>query len=581
MRSGSVHGAVRGELLRSLRGRRRLLAQLVLWSLVEALPAFLSGRLVATAIDQGFLAGSLGTGFAWLGVFAASTVIGAWGTRQTYLRLAALVEPFRDHLVSLAVGGALRRSIAAGAAPDNAAVARMTKQVEIVRESYASALIMTQGFLITGVSALLGLLTLMPVMLLLVVPPLVLGLGIFFAALGGLAARQRAAIWADERIAEAAGELTAGLRDVAACGAEERAGAAVEAQIEGQARATRDLARSMAIRVVAIALGGWLPLLLILAAGPWLIDHGASTGTIIGALTYIATGVHPAVEAVVQGLAGTGLWLFVTLRRIIETGVPAEPDREHRRQWPVSARNDLRLSGVTFGYGPWSDPVIRGMDLIVLDGHHLAVVGPSGVGKSTLAGLIAGMLDPQEGAVRIGGVPIGDLDTEELCRHRVLIPQEAYVFAGTLRENLVYLREPEETVDLDATIDELGLRPLVARLGGYEAEISPASLSAGERQLITLARAHLSPARLVILDEAACHLDPATEARIEEAFSRRPGTLIVVAHRISSAMRAHSILLLDGTEAVFGGHTELLENSALYRDLVGHWQPAAAPARTS
>jgi ATP-binding cassette subfamily C protein len=580
MSSAGRH-SVLATLLGSLRGRRRELVELLAYSMLEALPAFLSGRLVATAIDQGFLAGSLGTGFAWLGVFAASTVIGAWGTRQTYLRLAALVEPFRDHLVSVVVGGALRRSIAAGAAPDNAGVARMTEQVEIVRESYAAALIMTQGFLITGVSALLGLLTLMPLVLVLVVPPLVLGLGIFFAALGGLAARQRASIWADERIAEAAGELTAGLRDIAACGAEERAGAVVEAQIEGQARATKDLARSMAIRVVAIGLGGWLPLLLILAAGPWLIDHGASTGTIIGALTYIAQGVHPAVEAVVQGLAGTGLWLFVTLRRIIETGAPEEPDREPRRQWPVSARNDLRLSGVTFGYGPWSDPVIRGMDLIVLDGHHLAVVGPSGVGKSTLAGLIAGILEPQEGAVRIGGVPIDDLDRDEVCRHRVLIPQEAYVFAGRLWENLVYLRADADVREVDATVDELGMRPLVSRLGGYEAEISPASLSAGERQLITLARAYLSPARLVILDEAACHLDPATEARVEEAFSRRPGTLIVVAHRISSAMRAHSILLLDGTEAIFGGHTELIEDSALYRDLVGRWEPAMAPADAS
>jgi ATP-binding cassette subfamily C protein len=572
---------VRETLKGSFRGRRRELIELVAYSTLEALPAFLSGRLVAQAIDDGFLAGSIGTGFAWLGVFGASAIVGAWGTRQTYLRLAALVEPFRDHLVTISVRGALRRSTDPRGSPDAAAVARVTQQVEIVREAYASVLMVTQGFVVTTVSATLGLLTLMPVILVLVVPPLVLGLGIFFAALAGMAARQRASIWADERIAESAGALTAGLRDVVASGGEERARETVGREIEAQARATTELARFTAIRVVAIALGGWLPLLLILIAGPWLIDHGASTGMLLGALTYVVQGVHPALESLVRGLAGTGLWLLVTLRRILERAEPARPEVPSGRQWQLGRSRNLRLWQVTFGYGPWSEPVISELDLTVPDGEHLAVVGPSGVGKSTLAGLIAGMLEPQAGKIRVGGIPVGDLDAEGLCSHRVLIPQEAYVFAGSVRENLLYLREAASDEEIDATIEELGIRAFVERLGGYEAEIAPAELSAGERQLVTLARAHLSPAWLVILDEAACHLDPATEARIEAEFARRPGSLIVIAHRISSAMRAHRILLLDGADARLGTHDELMRESALYRDLVGHWQPIAAPADAS
>jgi ATP-binding cassette, subfamily C, bacterial len=90
-------------------------------------------------------------------------------------------------------------------------------------------------------------------------------------------------------------------------------------------------------------------------------------------------------------------------------------------------------------------------------------------------------------------------------------------------------------------------------------------------QLIALGRAHLSPAPLVILDEATCHLDPAAEARAERAFALRPGTLIVVAHRISSARRADRILVLDGLKATCGSHQELLDHSSLYRDLVGRW----------
>jgi ATP-binding cassette subfamily C protein len=112
------------------------------------------------------------------------------------------------------------------------------------------------------------------------------------------------------------------------------------------------------------------------------------------------------------------------------------------------------------------------------------------------------------------------------------------------------------------------------RLGGPAASIRPSQLSAGERQLIALARSYLSPAPLAVLDEATCHLDPEAERRAEEAFAARPGTLIVIAHRISSALRADRILVLDGNEAMVGRHTTLLRESELYRDLLGHWQPS-------
>jgi ATP-binding cassette subfamily C protein len=119
------------------------------------------------------------------------------------------------------------------------------------------------------------------------------------------------------------------------------------------------------------------------------------------------------------------------------------------------------------------------------------------------------------------------------------------------------------------------MRSLADRLGGYDAEIKGSMLSAGEAQLVTLVRAYLSAAPLVILDEAACHLDAAAEARVELAFAARPGTLLVIAHRISSALRAQRILLLDGAKLTLGTHDELLRRSALYRDLVGHWGAGA------
>ena len=565
-----------GALLRSsLHGRRRDVAALAAWSTLEAVPAFLSGLLVARALDEGFLAGRTDKGLAWLGVLALGVVVGAWATRQTFVRLAAVVEPFRDELVTRTVKGSLRRSTAPGAAADASGAARLAHHVEIVREAYGSVLIVLQGFVVSAVGALLGLFALLPLVLVLVLPPVVVGLGLFAAALPGMAARQRQSILADERVADGAGTLADGIRDVVACGAEEKVAADVGEHIDAQARATRELARFTALRTVCVACGGLVPLALILAGGPWLLRNGASTGEILGALTYVAQGLYPAVQTLVSGLAHTGLWLFVTLGRIVEVGgadAPRKADGLAAEATP--AHRDVRFSGVTFGYGRSPEPVISDLDLEIPAGDHLAVVGPSGVGKSTLAGLIAGMLPPQSGEVRLGGARVDDMDLQQAAAHRVLIPQEAYVFAGTLGENLAYLRPDVAPVQLDDAVDRLGARDLVERLGGYETEIRASDLSAGERQVITLVRAYVSPAPLVLLDEAACHLDPAAEARVEREFAARPGTLLVIAHRISSALRARRILVMDGAGVALGTHTGLLESSPLYRDLVGHWTGA-------
>ena len=120
------------------------------------------------------------------------------------------------------------------------------------------------------------------------------------------------------------------------------------------------------------------------------------------------------------------------------------------------------------------------------------------------------------------------------------------------------------------------MRALVDRLGGYDGQITP--LSEGERQLIALARVWLSPARVLILDEATSHLDLATEARVEEAFARRGGTLIVVAHRMSSARRARRVLLMEGGQITSGSDDEQRDASELYASMSGHWQSGLAPA---
>lgn len=205
------------------------------------------------------------------------------------------------------------------------------------------------------------------------------------------------------------------------------------------------------------------------------------------------------------------------------------------------------------------------------------MVGPSGAGKSTLAALLAGLVPPQAGTVHLAGATVAEVEPAELARMRVLVPQEAYVFTGSLADNLRYLRPGADDHTLEVALDTLGARPLATRLGGLGASVAPAVLSAGERQLIAAVRAWLAPAPLVVLDEATCHLDPALEATVEAAFARRPGSLVVIAHRISSALRADRVLVLDGDEPVVGMHEELLIRSATYRVLVGCWDDSVPP----
>lgn len=549
--------------------RRRPLLTLLAWSVPEALPAALYGVLVARAVDDGFLAGRPLVGLAWLGGLVLAACAGAAGSRQVFRQLGALVEPFRDELVRRVVGGALRNAVAGRA--EDGAVARLSRQVEVVRDTYAGLIVVIRGFVVTVVGAVLGLLSIAPVLALFIVPPFLLGLAAFVVTLGMAAARYRAAVHADERLAATAGEVLAGVRDLTACGAEEYGARLVAGPIAEQAAAERATARVAALRALCFAVGGWLPLVVVLAAGPWLVARGLGAGALLGALTYVLFGLQPALGALVSGLGGSGLRFVVTLGRILDASTPPAPPA---REAEVSVGHEVRLYGVTFAYGPASEPVLRDLDLTIEDGDHLAVVGPSGIGKSTLAGLVCGLLRPGAGAVLVGGVPA----FVQRAAGRVLIPQEAYVFTGTVGENLRYLRPGASRAQVADAVAAVGADALVTQLGGLGAELHPSALSAGERQLLALVRAYLSTAPLMVLDEATCHLDPAAERRAEEAFAARPGTLIVVAHRVSSALRARRVLVLDGVQAAYGDHPTLLASSPLYRTLFGHWEVQIQPA---
>ncbi|MGC4768226.1 ATP-binding cassette domain-containing protein [Micromonospora sp. DT44] len=573
---------VRRVTWRALRARRADLARLCGWSLVEALPALLAGLLVARAVDDGFLAGRLVDGLAWLGVLAVAVLVGAAATGRTYRSLGAVVEPFRDEVAAQVVRGALRDATRAGGRPDSAAMTRLTHQMEIVRDTFAGLLMVTRGFLFSAGAALLGLLALAPVAAALAAAPLVAGLAVFLAALPAMVAHQRAYVRAGERLGQSAATALAGHRDVLACGAQARVASEVEHHVSAQAAAERTLARMAVIRSLSLGLGGWSPLVVLLVATPWLVERGMTAGAVLGALIYVSTGLQPALHTLVQGLGGGGLRYAVTLENILRVYPHRPPTGETPGPRPstrsVGGAPAAEVRGLTFRYGPSAEPILRNFSLTLANGDHLAVVGPSGAGKSTLAALLAGLVPPQQGTVHLAGAPVADAAPAVLARMRVLLPQQAYVFTGTLADNLRYLRPDADDDTLAVALDELGARPLANRLGGLDAPLVPAQLSAGERQLVAAVRAWLAPAPLAVLDEATCHLDPALEATVEAAFARRPGSLIVIAHRISSALRADRVLVLDGGAPTVGTHEQLLTRSATYRALVGCWEEPVTPS---
>ncbi|MFI5730084.1 ABC transporter ATP-binding protein [Kribbella sp. NPDC051587] len=541
--------------------RKRAAIKLVAWSVPEILPTAIYGVAVARATDS-FLAGHVWQGIAWLGGLVATAGLGAAGARQVYTRLGDLVEPVRDDLVRRVVAGALRTG-------DDSAVARLNRQVEIVRDTFAGLVLVIRSFAVTLFGVLVGLLSLAPMVAAFVVPPFLLGFALSVAVLGMASDRVRASLQADEDLAASAGMVFGGVRDITATGTEEYAEFLVGQPIEAHAAAERALAKVAALRTVCFAVGGWLPLLILLAAGPWLVGRGVSTGTLLGGLTYVLIGLQPALSQVMGALGDSGLRFVITLGRILDVSQPDEPVR------PVDVISgyDVRIHRLTFAYGPAAEPVLDRLELSIPEGDHLAVVGPSGIGKSTLAALICGMLTPTGGQLLLGGAQPTELTTERLAQTRVLIPQEAYVFSGTVAENLSYLLPDATAEELQAAVDTIGATALIERIGGLEAVVKPGDLSAGERQLLALVRAYLSPAPLVVLDEATCFLDPEAERQAEEAFAKRGGTLVVIAHRISSALRARRILVLDGNQAALGTHQALMRSSSLYRDLHGNWNP--------
>ncbi|HET9437842.1 MAG TPA: ABC transporter ATP-binding protein [Gaiellaceae bacterium] len=319
---------------------------------------------------------------------------------------------------------------------------------------------------------------------------------------------------------------------------------------------------------------------IVLGYGGWLASNGDVTvGTLFAFLLYLSNFFDPVQQ--LSQLYNTFLSAVAALDKIMEV-MDEEPqvvDRAGARELPpIDGR--VRFEGVRFGYGDGPE-ILHGIDLDVPAGTTVALVGHTGAGKSTIAKLLARFYDPREGRITIDGVDLRDVTQESLRRQLGIVPQEGFLFAGTVRDNIAFGRAGADLDDVALAARAVGAEDFILELeDGFDTEVAErgSRLSLGQRQLVAFARALLADPRILVLDEATSSVDIGTERRIELGLRRLLAgrTAFIIAHRLSTIRRADLIVVLEhGCVVEQGTHDELVALDGRYRALYGDWAAAA------
>jgi ATP-binding cassette subfamily B protein len=534
--------------------------------------------LVRHGIDSGIRAGDLFALNLSVAVYLVITALAYVFGRMQYVFLNRTGESFLREL-RLKVFAAMQRQSMEFYDRNKAGVlvARMTADIETMGELIQWGLLqfLASGFLVVLAFVVLFSLSWHLTLVVLIVFPVIVIASVKFQR-----DSNTAYLTVRERVGQNLGTLQEGIAAVRVI----QAYAQEEHQIKRFERSNRSLFDShvRSIRISTwyfglVELAGVVATSLVVGIGGWLVHRDTvSLGTVVAFILLLSSLFDPVQQLSqlyngVQSAAAALHKLFAIL--------DATPDVDERPDaTALPSRGGLAVNQVTFTYASGSSPALEGVSLVVGDGERIALVGPTGAGKSTLAKLMARLYDPTQGSVTYGGMDLRLATHASLRQRIVVVPQEGFLFNGTIRDNVRLARIESSDEAVDEALQRLGVFAHFDRLPeGLDTEVRERGtrLSAGERQLVALGRAALVDPAVLVLDEATSNLDPGTESEVEAALEKlmQGRTTIVVAHRLTTVQRADRIVVVDKARIVeVGTHAELLALDGRYAALARAWE---------